>query len=127
VFITGGLVSTTAPVIGKLNGFSSGSLLLMLMLPLLVPSKLVLISTVKLSDAPGSNDATSPSVTEKPAGRLTEPSVSALPPSLRTVKVTDGGAELGSTVPKLTAVGCPSAMLVVPRRTVISAAGTSKF
>ena len=95
-----GCGGVTVPVIAKLNGFSSGSLLLKLICPLKVPTQSVRRARVKVSNSPGSSDETSPSMRSKRLGRLKKLRESDVVPSLRTVKVRCGPGWPCSTVPK---------------------------
>ena len=66
--------------------------------------------TTNVSDAPGSSDAASGSVSSKPAGSVTAPSESVPPPSLvtRNVRAAPAGWP-ATTAPKSTGCACPSA------------------
>ena len=114
---TSGAVGTvTVPVILKLNGFSSLSLVSKLICPLFVPATAVSNRTVTASVSPGARLLGVLSVTVKPVGALTAPNVRATLPSFRTTYVRVTAAPPCVTLPKsvpLTELGVvsPSAML----------------
>ena len=120
----------TVPVMRKLYGFSSLSLLLKLMSLVKLPILVVLSWIVNVSDPPGAIDGERPSTREKPVGRFTEPRLNVALPLLTTVKVRCTGAPPCATLPKsvpLLLLGemSPSAILFAPHETAISGAAAA--
>ena len=77
----------TVPVMLKLNGFSSLSLVQKLIWPLLVPAVVASNRTVKVVEPPATKLIAKSSVTVNPVGTPTYPKVNPAVPVFRTVKV----------------------------------------
>src|SRR5439155_17509213 len=112
----------TLPVMAKLKGFSSPSLLEMLTLPLLVPADEESRRMVSLSLAPGAIVLPRPSVTLKPEGTLTPLMRRVPPPLLVTRKLMLLVEPPAVSEPKLTALVAPSRISLEPLKTAMSAA-----
>src|SRR2546421_3598603 len=112
----------TLPVIAKLKGFSSPSLLEMVTLPLLVPAEEESRRMVRVSLAPGAMVLPRPSVTLKPEGTVTPLMRRVPPPLLVTRKLMLLVEPPAVTEPKLTALVAPSRISLEPSKTAMSAA-----